>query len=84
MPVPTEPVTLNVEQLADLNSKLSTMRHDINNQLSLIIAAAELIRHKPQLAERMMATLVEQPPKIAAALGKFSTEFEQALGISRR
>jgi hypothetical protein len=83
MPLPSQPVTLNVEQLADLNSKLSTMRHDINNQLSLIIAAAELIRHKPQLAERMMATLVEQPPKIAAALLKFSTEFEQALGITR-
>ena len=79
MPLPSQPVTLTAEQLADLNRKLSAMRHDINNQLSLIIAAAELIRHKPQTAERMMATLVEQPPKIADALLKFSTEFERAL-----
>ena len=82
--MPSQPVTLSVEQLAELNGKLSTMRHDINNQLSLIIAAVELIRHKPAMAERMMATLVEQPPRIADALGKFSLEFEHTLGITRR
>ena len=83
MTLPSQPVTLTVEQLADLSRKLSAVRHDINNHLSLIIAAAELIRHKPQTTERMMATLVEQPPKIANALGTFSTEFERALGITR-
>jgi hypothetical protein len=83
MPLPSQPVTLTVEQLADLNRKLSAARHDINNHLSLIIAASELIRHKPQTAERMMATLVEQPSKIAEILAKFSAEFEQALGITR-
>ena len=84
MPLPSQPVTLSVEQLAELNGKLSTMRHDINNQLSLIIAAVELIRHKPQMADRMMATLVEQPPRIADALGKFSADFERMFGITRR
>jgi hypothetical protein len=83
MPLPSQPVTLTVEQLADLNGKLSTMRHDINNQLSLIVAAVELIRHKPEMAERMLATLVEQPPKIANALTKFSAELERAFGITR-
>jgi hypothetical protein len=83
MPLPSQPVTLSVEQLADLNRKLAAMRHDINNHLSLIIAAAELIRHKPQTTERMMATLVEQPPKIADALGNFSADFERAFGITR-
>ena len=83
MPLPSEPVTLTVAQLDELNKHLSTMRHDINNNLSLIIAAAELIRHKPQMAERMLATLTEQPPKIAAALRKFTAEFEQTLGITR-
>jgi len=83
MPLPSQPVTLTVEQLANLNGKLSTMRHDINNHLSLIIAAVELIRHKPQMAERMMATLIEQPPKISATLLKFSAEFDRTLGITR-
>jgi hypothetical protein len=74
---------LTVAQLDELNRQLATMRHDINNNLSLIVAALELIRHKPQMMERMMTTLGEQPKKIGDALGKFSTEFESAFGITR-
>jgi hypothetical protein len=84
MVLPTEPVTLTAEQIKDLNSQLSNMRHDINNDLSLIVAALELLRHKPQTAERMITTLMEQPPKIAGAMNKFSQEFEKNFGIIRR
>ncbi len=83
MPLPSQPVTLTAQQVVDLNSKLSAMRHDINNHLSLIIAAVELTRYKPQTAERMLGTLLEQPSKIAASLVKFSAEFERAFGITR-
>jgi len=83
MVLPEQPVTLSVEQIADLNRALSNMRHDINNNLSLVLAASELIRAKPHMIERMTATLIEQPPKIAAALMTFSTEFENKLGIQR-
>ena len=82
--MPEQPVSLTVAQIAELNGKLSAMRHDINNHLSLIIAAVELIRCKPETAERMMTTLVEQPPRIAEALQGFSKQFEGALGIKRR
>jgi len=83
MPLPDHAVSLTVEQIADLNGKLSAMRHDVNNHLSLIIAAVELIRYKPETAERMMSTLVEQPPRISNALQKFSAQFEEALRITR-
>lgn len=83
MGLPNQPVTLTVAQMDELNRKLATMRHDINNNLSLVVAALELIRHKPQMAERMMATLGEQPAKIGEAVNKFSAEFERTLGITR-
>jgi hypothetical protein len=83
MGLPAEPVTMTVAQLDELNRQLSHMRHDINNYLSLIVAAAELIRHKPHMADRMMATLSEQPAKIAESVTKFSAEFDRALGITR-
>ena len=83
MGLPSQPVTLTVEQLGELNRQLGNMRHDINNNLSLIVAAAELMRHKPAVAERMMNTLAEQPGKITVAINKFSATFEQALGITR-
>jgi hypothetical protein len=83
MPLPSEPVTVTVAQLDELNKQLSTMRHDINNNLSLIIAAVELIRHKPQMAERMIATLGEQPARIMDAMTKFTSQFEHTLRITR-
>ena len=83
MPLPNEPVTLTVEQLAELNLKLSNMRHDINNHLSLMVAAVELIRHKPHMADRMLTTISEQPVKITEAMTRFSAEFERTLGITR-
>ncbi|HVV01578.1 MAG TPA: hypothetical protein VHH88_09465 [Verrucomicrobiae bacterium] len=83
MGLPSQPVTFSPEQIEALNQKLATMRHDINNHLSLIVAAAELIRSKPQVAERMLMTMSEQPGKITASIKKFSGDFEGAFGITR-
>ena len=84
MGLSSQPVTLTAEQVDELNRNLSAMRHDINGSLSLIVAALELSRYKPQMAERMMATLADQPAKITASLAKFSAEFEQTFGTGRR
>ena len=83
MGLPTQPVTLSVEQIAELNQKLSTFRHDVNNHLSLIMAAVEMVRFKPELGPRMMDTLTQQPGRITESVAKFSAEFEHAFGISR-
>ncbi len=83
MGLPTEPITLSAGQIKDLSQKLSMMRHDINNHLSLILAAVELVRYKPDMVKRMMETLPQQQPKISAAITSFSEEFEKTLGITR-
>ncbi len=83
MGLPSQPVTLTVEQVSELNRQLSAMRHDINNNLSLIMAAVELIRYKPEMVDKMMGTMAEQPPKISELLKKFSAQFERAFGITR-
>lgn len=83
MALPTNPVTLSVAQVEELNKHLSTMRHDINGDLALIVAAAELIKLNPELLPRMLKTLTEQPPKIRERADKFSAEFEKLLGITR-
>jgi len=78
-----DPAVLTSSQIDELNKQLSSMRHDINNHLSLMMAAVELVRRKPDAAERMAGTLTEQPAKIAAAMKKFSAEFETTLGLRR-
>ena len=83
MAAPTVPVNITPEQLKELNEHLSHMRHEINNQLSLIVAALELVRFKPDLRDRMLDTLSQQPPRITAEVAKFSAEFERTFGITR-
>jgi TolA-binding protein len=75
--------TLSEEQLRELNKKLSHMRHEVNNQLSLMVAALELVRFRPEMRDRMMDTLAQQPAKIQEEIARFSADFEQALGIIR-
>ena len=83
MPLPTQPVTLNVEQIIKLNKQLVTLRHDVNNNLALVTAAIEIIRRKPEAAERMLNGLAEKPEKLAEVVAQFARELEAALGITR-
>ena len=83
MSTPAGTVTLTQRQIEELLKQFATMRHDVNNNLSLVVAAAELIKFNPASAERMANTLAEQPPKIGDHLAKFTVVFEQALGVSK-
>ena len=83
MPLPNQPVTLTVEQIGELHKKLANLRHDVNNDLALVTAAVEIIRHKPESTERMLSGLSNKPQKIAEAVTQFSRELEIALGITR-
>jgi hypothetical protein len=83
MGLPTTPVTLAPDQIADLNRRLSMMRHNINNQLALIVAASELIRRKPEMLPRLIENILQQPDRVTQEMRDFSEEFEAALGIVR-
>ena len=83
MALPTEPVTLSVPQIEEINRKLSNLRHDINWDLALVVAAAELIKLNPEILQRMLSTLLEQPPKIREKVDRFALELEKSFGITR-
>ena len=83
MALPSEPVILSVQQIEQLNKSLATLRHDVNGDLALVVASAELIKLNPALIPRMLSTLMEQAPKIREKMDKFSVELETALRISR-
>jgi hypothetical protein len=83
MALPTQSVTLSPDQIGVLNQKVATLRHDINNQVGLIIAAIEIMQVKPELFEKMTESMMQQPPKIADTLQQFSVDFEKTFGITR-
>ncbi|HEX7861243.1 MAG TPA: hypothetical protein VF773_13000 [Verrucomicrobiae bacterium] len=83
MALPDKPIALEPDQVAELNKKLSTMRHNVNNYLALIVAASELLKRKPELAPRMMENIMAQPDRIIAEIREFSESFESILSIKR-
>ena len=83
MPLPSKPVTLTADQIAGLNKKLADLRHSVNNNLSLIIAAAEIMRLKPDTAARLQEQLMDKPHIIAETVAQFSRDLEAALHITR-
>ena len=83
MGLPQQPVTLTPEQVGEFNQKLSKLRHDLNNNLAMMLAAAELAKLKPEMAAKMLDRLIEQPGKMTAQIKDFSAEFEKTLGITK-
>ena len=82
MGLPRQTVPLSPEQVAELSRKLADLRHNVNNHLALMVAALELIRRKPEMVERMVNNLTEQPQKILDEIRKFSEDFERTLKIT--
>jgi hypothetical protein len=79
MPIPEGSANLTADQVKALTSGFSHMRHQINNHLSLIMASAELIKMKPDMAEKLTKSIVDQPSKITHEIGHFSQTLEKAL-----
>lgn len=77
------PVTLSEAQILALHQKLRSMRHDVNGRLANIVAAAELMRLRPESAAERLALLLEQPHRAAESIAEFSNEFEALLGLKR-
>ena len=77
------PVTLSEEQILALHEKLRTMRHDVNNLLALMVAAAEMTRLRPESATERLQLLLDQPDKVAKCIAEFSREFEASVGLKR-
>ena len=80
---PTGPKSLTVEEIMALHEKLRVMRHDVNGRLANIIAAAELMRMRPDSAAERLAILLDQPHKAAESIAEFSRAFEELFGLKR-
>jgi len=80
---PNGPVSLSENQIVALHERLRTMRHDVNGRLANIVAAAELLRLRPETAAERLKVLLDQPHKAAESIAEFSREFETVLGLKR-
>jgi len=81
MAPPNEPTTLSPKDIEEITAKLADMRHSVNNYLSLITAGIEVLARKPDMIQRIMGAIIEQPQKISDEIRKFSDILEQKLKI---
>jgi hypothetical protein len=77
------PLNLTEEQIFALHRRLRDMRHDVNGRLANIVAAAELIRLRPEAMEDRLRILLDQPHQAADAISHFSRDFETTFGLVR-
>jgi hypothetical protein len=77
------PISLTENQIVGLHEKLRKMRHDVNGRLANIVAAAELMRLRPESAAERLQILLDQPHKAADSIAQFSREFEELFGLKR-
>ena len=83
MSLPSEPVTLSVEQVRELKQKISDLRHDVNNNIALMLSAIEMIRRRPESVEKMLESLSRQPKRVNDTVTEFSKDLEKVLHIHR-
>ncbi len=83
MSQPSEPVTLSVEQVRELKQQLTDLRHDVNNNVALMLSALEMIRRRPETMERMLDSFARQPKKLNDTVVQFSKSLETALHLNK-
>ena len=75
----TQPVKLTLAQMEELNESLANMRHDINGQSSVVLAALELLKLRPGDRARHVARLAEVPLRMQTILDDFCGKFAKTL-----
>ena len=77
----TEPVTLSPEAIQSLVKQVNVARHELNNALSLISAATELMRMNPEMVPKLIGTLHDQPQRISNCFQTLTNDVEKSLGL---
>ena len=77
----SQPVCLTPSQVAGLNARLAELRHGINNRLTKIVAAAEILQRKPDMIAVFAPQMIDEPQRISDDVAAFSAAFEEALGL---
>jgi|KBSSwiStaDraftv2_1062776.scaffolds.fasta_scaffold3451031_1 hypothetical protein len=80
---PTGPVQLGVEDVRAIDKEMADTRHDVNNYLAVLSAALEMIRFRPEQAERFLASAMEQPTRITTRLRQCSDFLGTKLAITQ-
>ena len=73
-------ITVSREELAELQSKFSEIKHSINNALAVMMALSEMSQRRPDYAEKLASTVLTKAPQIVTSLQEFTQALNDKAG----
>lgn len=74
-----EKVQLSKDEIQAILAELKTIRHKINNDVTVIVASIDLIELRPEMKEQLLKTIRARPLEITKALKTFSAYLQTKL-----
>jgi hypothetical protein len=73
-------ITISREELAELQSKFSEIKHSINNALAVMMALSEMSQRRPDYSEKLATTVLTKAPQIVSSLQEFTQALNEKTG----
>ena len=73
-------LTVSREELAELQTKFSEIKHSINNALAVMMALSEMSQRRPDYSEKLAATVLTKAPQIVSSLQEFTQALNEKAG----
>jgi DNA repair ATPase RecN len=76
----TDNTSISRDELAQLQSKYSEIKHSVNNALAVMMALAEMSQRRPDYAEKLASAVLTKAPQIVSSLQEFTLALTEKAG----
>lgn len=75
-----EATSITPQELKELQSKFSEIKHSINNALAVMMALSEMSQRRPDYSEKLASTVLTKAPQIVSSLQEFTQALAEKAG----
>src|SRR5205085_1655660 len=68
------------DELTQLQSKYSEIKHSVNNALAVMMALAEMSQRRPDYGEKLASAVLTKAPQIVSSLQEFTLALNEKIG----
>jgi len=72
--------SISHEELKQLQTKYSEIKHSVNNALAVMMALSEMSQRRPDYAEKLASTVLTKAPQIVSSLQEFTEALNEKAG----
>ena len=76
----TDNTSIPRDELAQLQSKYSEIKHSVNNALAVMMALAEMSQRRTDYAEKLASAVLTKAPQIVSSLQEFTLALNEKIG----